>query len=134
MSDGKRSSKSGCSRMSEFLLDTSYLIDLVYADDDAVALHEEIGGMAATATPCLYELAKFVESDLEELFAAREVLSLTPSDATEAGRVYREHHDAGDLLGEMDTLISGVARSRDLTLVTRDDDFKRVSDLDCQYY
>lgn len=120
--------------MSEFLLDSSYLIDLVYADEDAVSLHGEIGGTAATATPCLYELAKFVESDLEELFAGKEILSLSPTDAIEAGRVYREHHDDGDLLGAMDTLISGVARNRGLTLVTRGEDFERVSDLDCRCY
>jgi predicted nucleic acid-binding protein len=130
----KSFSKSGCEAVSEYLLDTSYLIDLIYADDDAVSLHEEIGGQAVTATVCVYELAKFVESDLDVLFETREVLPFSRSDAAAAGAVYRELHDTGDLLGEMDTVISGIARNRGLTLVTRDDDFGRVAGLDVQYY
>ncbi|HET7324333.1 MAG TPA: type II toxin-antitoxin system VapC family toxin, partial [Halococcus sp.] len=102
--------------MSEFLLDTSYLIDLVYENDDAVSLHEEISGRTVTATVCIYELAKFVESDLDALFGTKEVMSFSQTDAIEAGTVYRELHDRGDLLGEMDTVISGIARNRGLTL------------------
>lgn len=120
--------------MSEYLLDTSYLIDLIYENDDAVSLHEEVSGRAVTTTICLYELAKFVESDLDALFGTKEVLPFSRSDATETGAVYRELHDTGDLLGEMDTVISGIARNRDLTLVTRDDDFGRVAGLDVRYY
>ena len=120
--------------MSEYLLDTSYLIDLIYENDDAVSLHEEIGGQAVTATVCLYELAKFVESDLDALFEAKEVLPFSRTDPVEAGVVYRELHDTGELLGEMDTTISGIARNRNLTLVTRDDDLGRVSGLDVQHY
>jgi predicted nucleic acid-binding protein len=119
--------------VSEYLLDTSYLIDLIYADD-AISLHEEIGGRAVTATVCVYELAKFVESDLDALFETKEVLPFSRSDAAAAGAVYRELHDTGDLLGEMDTVISGIARNRGLTLVTRDGDFGRVAGLEVRYY
>lgn len=129
----KNSSESGCEAVSEYLLDTSYLIDLIYADDDAVSLHEEIGGRAVTATVPLYELAKFIEADLGALFEAKEVLPFSRADAIEAGAVYRELHDTGDLLGEMDTTISGIARNRNLTLVTCDDDFGRVAGLDVRY-
>jgi predicted nucleic acid-binding protein len=40
----------------------------------------------------------------------------------------------GDLLCEMDTTISGITGNRNLTLVTRDDDFGRVTGLDVRYY
>lgn len=119
--------------MTDALLDTSVLIDLVYEDEEAITVHDELAGTVATTTVCLYELAKFFE-EAHELLADREVYPLASADAAEAGRIYRTLHDRGELLGETDTLIAGVARTRGLTLVTRDDDFERVPDLDLRLF
>ncbi|MWG34414.1 type II toxin-antitoxin system VapC family toxin [Halomarina oriensis] len=119
--------------MTEFLLDTSVLVDLIYEDEQAVRGHADIAGDAATTTTSVYELAKFFE-EAPELLARKTVFDLSPADAAEAGRLYRELHDRGALLSEVDTLIAGSALNRNLTLVTRDDDFERVSALDLELF
>lgn len=117
-----------------YLLDTSFLIDLVNREDSALDVHEKIRGTEVTATVCVYELSKFSRFDPNERFGGKEVLDFTVDDAAEAGKVYRETSADGKRLSEMDALIAGTARNRDLTLVTRDADFERVDDLDLKLY
>lgn len=117
-----------------FFLDTSFLIDLIDERSDALVLHEDIAGDETTGTVCVYELAKFAEFDPDDLLAGRELLPFSPADASEAGSVYRELANAGTPIGETDTQIAGTVRNRGLTLVTRDEHFREVPDLDTRYY
>ncbi len=119
--------------MADYLLDTSFLIDLLNSKDEALEIHEEISGSQATSTVCVYELSKFDGFDRSKLEVNR-VFGLSPDDAAEAGEVYRRLKERGEPVGETDCLISGAALSRDLTLVTRDEDFRKIEALDAIFY
>jgi predicted nucleic acid-binding protein len=119
--------------VTEYLLDTSVLIDLIYEDEQAIRVHDGIAGEAATTTASVYELTKFFE-EVPDLLTRKTVFDLSTDDAAEAGRLYRDLHGRGELLGEVDTVIAGTARNRGLTLVTRDDDFERVADVDLELF
>lgn len=62
-----------------------------------------------------------------------EPLPVTEECAREAAQVDAELHDDGNPLGLGDCLIAGTVRCMDGTLVTRDDDFEVVPDLDVRY-
>lgn len=117
-----------------YFLDTSFLVDLIREEEAALSLHGEIRGSETTGTVCVYELAKFAGLDYEGLFGGKRVLEFSPEDAQEAGEVYREQKERGDPIGEMDTLIAGTVRNRDLVLVTRDPHFEGVEDLELRGY
>lgn len=120
--------------MAGYFLDTSFLVDLINVHPSAVPVHEDIAGEEVTGTVCAYELSKVTAADLATVLAGKEVVPLTVADAIEAGAVFRELSDGGTPIGETDTLIAGTARRRGLTLVTRDEHFRRVPDLETRYY
>jgi predicted nucleic acid-binding protein len=119
--------------MAEYLLDTSFLIDLINGEERVSRIHEGTRGEQATSTVCVYELSKFdgfEASSIEE----KRVLRFSSNDADKAGETYRGLSETGEPVGETDTMIAGVALNRGLTLVTRDADFGRVDGLDTLSY
>lgn len=119
--------------MADYLLDTSFLIDLINGEERVSRIHEDTRGEQATSTVCVYELSKFdgfEASSIEE----KRVLRFSPDDADKAGEIYRSLAEKGEPVGETDTMISGVCLNRGLTLVTRDADFDRVDGLDTLSY
>lgn len=42
--------------MRKYFLDTSFIMNLINEEDEAIRIHEEIKGNEVTDTPCLYEL------------------------------------------------------------------------------
>ena len=119
--------------MAEYLLDTSFLIDLMNGEERVSRIHEETRGEQATSAVCVYELSKFngfETSSIEE----KRVFRFSSDDAGRAGKVYRSLSEEGEPVGETDTMIAGVALNRGLTLVTRDADFDRIDDLDTLSY
>ena len=117
----------------EYLLDTSFLIDLLNESSDAVELHETIRGSESTSTVCVYELSKF-EGFSPEYLDGKSVLPLTFGDVTSSASIYRELEKDGEKIGETDTLIGGVARNRGMCLVTRDRDFEKIERLKTKHY
>jgi len=117
-----------------YFLDTSFLIDLIDEREDALALHEEIAGEEATGTVCVYELSKFAAFDPDDLLDDKAVVQFSSGDAAAGGAVYRELERADQPIGETDTIIAGTVRNRNLTLVTRDEDFRRVEGVETRYY
>ncbi|XGI84245.1 type II toxin-antitoxin system VapC family toxin [Halorutilales archaeon Cl-col2-1] len=117
----------------EYLLDTSFLIDLLNGHPDAVELHETIRGSESTSTVCVYELTKF-EGFSSDCLDGKSVLRLTLGDVRSSGSIYRSLKEDGEKIGETDTLIGGVARSRGMCLVTRDRDFEKIDSLETEYY
>lgn len=119
--------------MADYLLDTSFLIDLINREDRTSRIHEETRGEQATSTVCVYELSKFDgfgASSIEE----KRVLRFSSDDASRAGEIYRSLAEKGKPVGETGTMIAGVALNRGLTLVTRDADFDRIDGLDTLSY
>lgn len=114
-------------------MDTSFLIDLMNSQEDALELHEETRSSQATSTVCVYELSKLDGFEPSKLEPNR-VLGFTRDDAESAGDVYRRLRDAGDMVGETDCMISGVALAREMELLTRDEDFEKVDGLETIYY
>lgn len=112
-----------------YFLDTSFLLDLMKENDKAIEIHKKIKGRELTGTPCLYELAKFAQFDVSEFFRKNEVLEFDEQDAELAGEIYRKLEREGELIGEIDIIISGMVSNRNLVLVTRDNDFQNVNEI-----
>jgi predicted nucleic acid-binding protein len=119
--------------MAEYLLDTSFLIDLMNGEERVSETHKETRGEQATSTVCVYELSKF-DGFEASLIEEKRVLRFSSDDADRAGKVYRSLSEAGEPVGETDTMIAGVALNRGMTLITRDADFDRVDGLDTLSY
>lgn len=111
----------------DYLLDTSFLIHLLYEKDDAVTLHSDIRGREVISTVALYELHKgsnFDPGEFEEMY----VVGFCPEDAEAAGEIWRSLKSNGKPIGGMDTVIGGIALHRNLTVVT--DNTKRFERID----
>lgn len=119
--------------MAEYLLDTSFLIDLLNGEKRVEEPHEMTKGEQATSTVCVYELSKFDGFDVSSV-NDKSVLRFSPDDAARAGNVYRRLKKEGEPIGETDSMIGGVALSRNLTLVTRDEEFRKVDGLETLFY
>jgi predicted nucleic acid-binding protein len=119
--------------MAEYLLDTSFLIDLINGEERVSRIHEDTRGEQATSTVCVYELSKFDGFETSSIDGKR-VLRFSPDDAGRAGKVYSSLSEKGKPVGETDTMIAGVALNRELTLITRDADFDRIDGLDTLSY
>lgn len=118
--------------MKTYFLDTSFLIDLAIAREEALDLHEDIKGKEVTGTVCLYELMKFTEK-IDPLLR-KELVPLEGDDAAEASRIYRRLKSEGKLIADLDILIAGMTSNRGYTLVTRDRDFENIGELDLLFY
>lgn len=116
-----------------YLLDSSFIIDLVKGEDKAVQINREIGLKALTSVICFYELARYSEV-ISDKISEKEVVPFEKSDAMEAADIYRDLRQRGKMIGATDILIGATARSRDCVLVTRDEDFKKIEDLDILFY
>ena len=119
--------------MADYLLDTSFLIDLINGEERVSETHEKTRGEQAASTVSVYELSKFDGFDISSIEEKR-VLSFSTDDASRAGDVYRSLEEKGEPVGETDTMIAGVALSRGLKLVTRDRDFENIDGLDTLSY
>lgn len=121
--------------MADYLLDTSFLIDLMNDEERAKAVHESTKGEQATSTVCFYELSKFEGFSPSSLDKKR-VLGFSAGDAGASGELYRSLKLEGEPVGETDSMIAGVALNRGLKLVTRDTDFEKAENLglDCRFY
>lgn len=118
--------------MKKFFLDTSFIIDLINEEEKALDIHEKTKGKEITGTLCLYELLKFSEK-LTPLFK-KELVPLEKEDADKASQIYQELKSKGEPIADIDVLIAGIVANRGYTLITRDEDFKRIGDIDLQTY
>lgn len=120
------------------ILETSFLIDMMRGRAEAVALVQEIdrsGENVALPSPALFELwvgagrsrSSRQEMDrIDSLIVAFDVLTLTDTDAKEAGLLQAGLSLAGATMGTVDVLLAGMAKARGETLVTGDRDFSAV--------
>lgn len=123
--------------------DTTFLVDYLDGDDEAgeylaeiqqrvffaptLALFEVYRGAGRSAGP------EGIETVAESLDWV-EPLPLTNAAALEAAEIEEELLDAGRPVNLGDVLIAGICRNNGATLVTRDEDFQEVKDLDVETY
>lgn len=119
-------------------LDSSFLIDLFDEDEDAVSFLEGTDGELFVPTICLAEIYEgFVRLDNEEKLGTLDwatPLVYNEAAALETGRIVVALERAGTPIKYANAQIAGTVRAADGTLVTRDEEFERVSDLDVQTY
>lgn len=120
--------------MKDYFLDTSFIVDLINERKNALKKHESIKGHEVTGTPCIYELSKFTQFDISDLFFAKEVLNFEIDDAGKAGEIYYRLREKGENLAEIDTIIAGMVSNRDLILLTRDSDFQKIKEIEIETY
>lgn len=129
------------------IVDTSFVIDLMQGDPDALATLEELeDGSESLHVPSLvfYELWEGIQRSDEPLRERDEVqavleahpgLDLTPAAARRAGRLSGDLIERGEMLDDVDVLLAGMALEEGRGIVTRDgDDFERVDGVEVEGY
>lgn len=108
------------------ILDACFLIDLLAADEAAVAKLEEIDDeLLAVPTLAYTEVGVGIDADSTEGQRFEEIMTetaLVPYDAEAAKRavdIQRQLRDDGEQVGAVDAMIAGIAVARDEPVVTR---------------
>jgi predicted nucleic acid-binding protein len=124
------------------LLETNFLVDYEKGRSPAMEWYQEHAeNLVAASTMSMFELAfSVVETDpaaidvLQESLEWVDFLPLSVSDAIEAARIDTELQGDGQRIPIGDTVIAGVARNREATLVAADSHFDRIDGLDVVRY
>lgn len=123
----------------EMILDTNFLIDLLNNTDNA---QEKLLELKDRKEPLiippgvLYELYTGSESE-DEVRKIENNLNraeLTPSVEREAARIRKKLRKEGKPISSVDYLIAGTARHLNEKLLTKDDHFKRVEELQIEAF
>jgi predicted nucleic acid-binding protein len=129
------------------IADTSFLIDLIKEQNDALQKAKEIEGrnerLLITA-PSVFELhsglarSKYPEKERTAILAAfkdQSVCSLSEAAAEAAGEIHGASVRAGKTMGIIDSLIAGIAKHEHEAVLTRNvKDFKKVPGLLVETY
>lgn len=128
------------------LLDSTFLHDLVRADDDAVSHLEDL---IATETPVavssltVFEVgiglrgaAEQYRDQFQSIVDDVEEHALGPGEARRALIIQRTLYERGEPIGAVDVLIAGTAAERDDTrvLTQNTDEFERVNAITVESY
>ena len=123
------------------ILDTDILIALLKGEkdaDDAMRGLEDKGDRVATTVLTAYELLRgaYISSKPKEnltkvqnVLSNLEILDFTLKACEEASKIYRDLRKAGCLIGEFDVLIAAIARTYDETIMTRDEHFTLIREI-----
>ncbi|WP_161991501.1 PIN domain-containing protein [Natronorubrum aibiense] len=128
-------------------LDSSFLVDLLqptcdHHEDAVEYLNSNSDGAFGAPTPVLYEIYRHAawaggKDQLEETTEALDLVDPVPftEPATRESALVRAKFLAdGNTINEQDIMIAGVVRESGAALLTRDSDFKKIPDLDVEYY
>ena len=117
------------------LADTSVLIDLLRGEIEAEKLEEH--GEIATCFPVQCELYKGTkmarntqegEKQVKKLFERLGELKSGPEAAKKFSELRQKYGD----LNEFDLMIAGICLTNDAELITQDEDFERIEELNCK--
>lgn len=124
-------------------LDTTFVIDLLDDDPDAVERLDELitsTSPIALSTLTAFEVGVGLRTDererFEEIIASIPVVPLGLSESRRAVDIHRTLRDAGEEIGVIDALIAGTAvEYGQPTVLTRNvDEFDRVDAIDVETY
>lgn len=126
------------------ILDTSFIIDLLRKDEEALNKQREMEkkntGNSITSVS-VYELWTGIKrSNASEKEAMLEVITsqaiedLDLESSMEAGKIQSEMIEKGDRIGHMDALIAGIARENGEKILGRDKDFNGIEGLETENY
>jgi len=116
-------------------LDTSVVIDLFKGDAEIEELLSEIEGVFAVSYPIVCELYKgaYLSSkpekgvnEIEKFIENVRFLESRPETAKEFGRLHERYPDKNDF----DLMVASVCISKKAELLTRDDDFEGIEELE----
>ena len=117
------------------LLDTSVIIDFLAGDQKIVALIQEIIRRedVKTTTITEYELlrhkTKIRKQAAERFLSGVTVYSFDRAAAQRAALLFEELRDSGRMINENDLLIAGISLANDELLLTRDQKFGNLDDV-----
>jgi predicted nucleic acid-binding protein len=125
-------------------LDTSFLIDVLDAEQDAKAVMVDLDerGVRPTVTP-VSAAELWVGANLgsvheyeatAELLDSLTWLPFTRTAARRAGKLQADLSREGEPLAFTDCMIAAIALENDEKIVTGDDDFERIAELELQTY
>ncbi len=116
-------------------LDTSVIIDLFSGDEEIEGLLSEIDGVFAVSYPIICELYKGAylssnpekgEKEIEKFLENVRILESGPRAAKKFGKLHKRYPDQNDF----DLMVASVCISEDAELLTRDDDFEGIDELE----
>ncbi|WP_254861894.1 type II toxin-antitoxin system VapC family toxin [Halovivax gelatinilyticus] len=129
------------------ILDTSFLIDLMHGDDDAVEMAETIESdlrqqrvSSMTLFELYYGVARSTRSDAERkrIETVLDSKPVQPADSAvmrKAGRLAGELMNEGNAVDDSDVVIGATAAMLDEPVLTRNvDDFERIPGVDVETY
>jgi len=120
-------------------LDTSFIVDLLRGNGKAVKKYGEMrGGALSTTAITAFELLQASAGKqsgmINDILSKLDVLEFGLDEALEAAEIEKELKAKGAMINKLDVLIAGIARRRNLTLVTADKDFKKIPELQVSGY
>lgn len=116
-------------------LDTSVIIDLFRGDKKTEQQLSEIDGVFAVSYPIVCELYKGVymsskpekgEKEIEKFLENVRVLGSDPKAAKTFGKLHENYPDKSDF----DLMVAGICISEGAELLTKDDDFEGIDELE----
>ena len=122
------------------IADTSFLIDIMKSDKDAIRKAEEIekkGNTIAVTSITIFELfigvSLSIKQDQERnkinrILNGLSIISFDEDSAREAGKIYAQKRKNGSAIEPEDSMIAGICSRRNEILITRN--IKRFSDIE----
>lgn len=117
-----------------YLLDSSAIFELIEGTDKGKRVVETMGYIdAATSSVCIYEfLIGYHErnnNQLKRLLRTVRIVNFDAKAAEESVLIHRDLMERGTPIKKADVMIAGCAKAHDATLITCDNDFKKVKGL-----
>ncbi len=118
-----------------FCLDTSVIIDLFSGDEEIEGLLSEIDGVFAVSYPIICELFKGAylssrpekgEKEIEKFLENVKILESGVRAAKTFGKLHDRYPDQSDF----DLMVASVCIAENAQLLTRDDDFEGIEELE----
>jgi predicted nucleic acid-binding protein len=122
------------------IADTSFLIDIMKYDKDAIRKAEEIekkGNSIAVTSISIFELFIGVSlsiiqdqerNKINRILNGLSIISFDEDSAREAGKIYAQKRKNGSLIEPEDSMIAGICSRRNEILITRN--IKHFSDIE----